>query len=1104
MMLFTQSASRRSLRPALAIAFMLLASAYLPAGEGEVPSDLYTGVRFPYYKKGRLVSELKAETADALGPGTERARVNMQGVVIDVYDTSIATGDGEEEKRDKKPAGPPPLKMTIVSRTGVYERRKNEKGLMEDVAVLKEDVKAYRYGYATGKDGTRKRFIETTVVCDNATWNHTRQVLHGTGPVTITQPDSVLRGRDFIYYMRRPQDRKTPAADDTKAPPPRKDGLGGWIEFDRDVNMVFERSAAERIMDGGSDEAKDDKQPDTPPASSFKGGADETKAAQDRTFITCTGLASYDLDTREVHFQKNVVVTRPQMVIKSDYLRVQMGEGEEPLTEIIAWNRVTIEGREVDSAAKEGSGYIAVGDYARYTRADEKIVLTDKRDGHNPVVRVGTDVISDRLITLDATGDKMNVLAASGGSGETIFRSVLPENAPESQQVPPETRITYKGRMRYDRESERAVFTEKTHLVRGDLIVDADSLQIDMVKATAAGPRGERGIQTVVATDNVVITQGTRVSHATRAELEVARREVRLYGPPHPQVEEKNLFRFESKTIRSVQEAVAGQTEPRNYMEADGHGSGVFRTRRQDEAAGENDSEEVHVRFEEKMKYDETGRHFRFVNSDETRPVVRFTGNVVSISPDYVLHSEVLDVILEDSEILNPDGTKTTRREVSAVSAHGNATLHWGYRHCAGARIVRDMRKKVVVVYGDEKQKKDAEVWEEGGNSFVAPLIVATADGMQVHAQGPGMLVLPDDENEKKARVQYEGTAIRVRLNEREDKVTFTKNVKMTRDDMTVNGDRLVAYLTEDPDPAKAAEWAMENPEGKTANPRRLDRVEVEGNVTVTQPTRVAVGAWGQVLVRPAGDIITLKGDDSRNADIRDKDGVHLISPKMVANQGRDIVTAEGPGIVFVQSHEKQSTTGPKTLVNYRLEFRRKMVYNPLARKLKFYQNVRLLQDNVNGQCDELELILEEAESDDEDEGASLMPRKEGEPPDLRVKEMFAYGGATFQRFEPVTDETSHLDRSNMPGKTLFTKSDRAHYDIAKRTITLSGGPPRPTAIQQVTENMGGGKLDKTRHQMWADTLIMDVESGTMMGPRARVKRQRVSSEGGIRFKDEE
>lgn len=1072
---------------AISLLYALLAA----AGESSAGADRYFGVRFPNYKDGRLVSELRAKEADALDIGENQSEVHMKEVRIDIYDTSIATGD------PTAPGGSNPeprLKMRVVADTGTYTKQKNEDGVLEGIAILKQNVRTYRYAYAAGLNGEVKRSLQTTVVCDNATWNHSRQVLHGKGPVKVTQPDSTLNGTDFVYYPRRDaaagtgqSGTNTGGENDESG-----NGLGGWIEVHRDVEMVLYRGAAQRILHDS-----DDAPPPAPPS------VDRDEESANRTVVTCAGLASYDLDTREMQFQKQVVVTQPQMTIQSDFLRVQIARdgAEQQMREIIAWSNVTINGRQIQEGtpAEEAESYVAHGDYARYTGTDEKIVLTDRREGKKPIVRSGNDMISDRLITLHAAGDRMSILAASGGEGQTVFRVAVEDTVREDGKHEQLTIVTYTGKMRYDIVAGRAIFTTNTRLEREGLILEADALQIDMVPEGAGAPptsATQRGIKTVVATNNVVITQGQRISRATRAELEVASREVRLFGPPQPQVEEANLFSFGATTIRSVQtQRTSADEEPLNYMEADGPGSGVFRTRQQGTDQAQAEEEENRIRFKEKMKYDETGRHFRFPGSDDTHPVVRFTGDVVSISPDYVLHSQILDVILNVVEFVGDDGQPDTRREVSAVSAHGEATLHWGDRHCAGSRIVRDMRKQVVIVYGDKEASKNAEVWEEVGNRFEAPLIVATADGQQVHAQGPGILTLPDDGNEKKARVHYEGTAVFSRISPREDKVIFTKNVKMVREGMTVTGDHMIAYLVEDPDAERAADWATQHPDGKTSNPRRLDRVEVRGTVVVTQPQRVAVGAWGQVLARPAGDIISLRGNDKRDADIRDQDGVHLISPSMVANQGRGIVTAKGPGRVYIMSDDPQLNAGQPKPDRYLLEFREKMVYNSLSRKLRFYRNVRLKQSNVNGQCDELELVLEEKEEASTPGSGQLSQAK--------VKEMFAYGDATFQRFEPLAAASTAMDRANMPGKTIFTKSDRAHYDLTRRVITLMGGPPRPTAIEQVTKVGGGGRLERDRTQMWADTLIMDVRDGTMTGSKARVKRQNVSSEGGIVFRGE-
>ncbi|MBN2710854.1 MAG: hypothetical protein JXR97_00265, partial [Planctomycetes bacterium] len=1054
-------------------------------------------------KNGVLTNEIRAEKADALGLSENKAKITLENVTIDIYDTSIATG-GESDSG--KRSGPPPLKMRILSDKGNYERRKGESGLLEDFVTLNENVRVFRFIQQRDASGKLKSVVHTTVNCDNATWNHTRQVLRGTGPVRVTQQGVVLTGEDFTYKMiQKSESDKEPSPEDKSG-----SKMSGWIEIERNVNMVMEQSATKRVLNEGS-EKKDEKADAPKPSEKENSIAKDAKGKVEKTIVTCDGLASYDLEIREVQFQKNVVVTRINMVMRSDYLRVLMIKGQRPIKEIIAWSNVSIQGRDITAAAqpadeakadaaekKENKSYTALGDYARYTQDDEKLILTDRREGKLPVVRVGTDVISNILITFDTTDNKMNVLVASGDKGEANLSSP-PEEGEGDVRIP--THVTFDKILTYDRNKGQAIFIsekEKVNLTRKDLNVKAEQIEVNMLMADGESADATQGtISTMIATGKVEIQRGEQSSSADRAEFDRLKRLVRLFGPPNPQVIEKDVYLFSGKTITTIQKVVEEGQPPATITSTTDPSLVIYPERKDGEPRSAADPDAVTIRGQDKMV------------SDESKNFIRFTKNVVAISEEFVLNSEVLDIVLSDEPVvkenaegklipvLNEDGSVKKQKRVAMIDAHEKATLHWGKRHCKGYRIVRDLKKQIVIVYGNKETGVNAEVWEEDGNSFQAPVIVATISGDQIRASGPGLLTMPDDEGDNKARVHYEGTAHYVETSPEEGKVTFTKSVKMVRSDMSVTGDKMVAYLAVDKSPDKAVELDLTAPEQSKAKPRRLKNIDVEGHVVVNQTGRVAKGDIGKLVVLPAGDVITLQGSDKRMSDVRDDDGIHLVSPEIVVSQGRGIVTATGPGTVYITTYEKGVVNkGKKT--NYKLVYEEKMIYNSLARKIKFYGNVKLYHQNINGRTDMLEVVLLDNPKV-EDGGA-----EDSEKTQVSVKEMFAYGHTEFQRFEPNRKNVSDMDTANQPGKTIFTRSENAHYDVDKKWITLSGGPPRPTAIQQITAYDDHGAMDRSRDQMWADTLRMDVSTGKMWGPKARVKRVFLPKQGSFDFGDEQ
>jgi len=250
----------------------------------------------------------------------------------------------------------------------------------------------------------------------------------------------------------------------------------------------------------------------------------------------------------------------------------------------------------------------------------------------------------------------------------------------------------------------------------------------------------------------------------------------------------------------------------------------------------------------------------------------------------------------------------------------------------------------------------------------------------------------------------------------------------------------------------------------------------------------VAYGHVGELTIQESGDVIVLHGREDRQAQVRDLQGMRLYAPRITVLQSTGIVTADGPGKVYVTSTAPLGQVGVRvggpapTEVNYLVLYDGEVKYNSLARMIKFRENVELRQENVQGRADVLVLNLEEAP------GAASGPQPET---GLQVKSAEAEGRVRFKRFEPAQfNSDKNIPLLDRPGKTVYTKSAQAFYDITEQTVKLFGGPPDPEAVQQTNAVDEMGQLRRSRVKSTAkESIVLYVQTGDIKCyPRAHIE----------------
>ncbi|MCC8189663.1 MAG: hypothetical protein LIP77_03360, partial [Planctomycetes bacterium] len=322
----------------------------------------YEKVSYPSFSNGRLYSLLEADRAEVFDITDNSPRINMENVVIILYDQSAESLAATPEDQ------PLPVKTIITSDRGFLTRRPPQPGAEpEEIANLEGNVIMRRFRVGDPAPLRPSRLdpeVETEIRCEHARWNHTERILKGDGDVEFLQEDSRILGTGFLYLA-------DDEALDTAGSSNIKD-WGGIIFLERNPRMEIDSAAG-------------------------------------RTVITCKETASYKLREREIQFERDVVVRSPGLVIESDILKVFLWKVEElpehpddndhsPLPgqvrSIIATigNRpgsVVISGSRVEDDGRETPQFAARGGRADFDYADPRLSLVDARAGRWPEVAFG-------------------------------------------------------------------------------------------------------------------------------------------------------------------------------------------------------------------------------------------------------------------------------------------------------------------------------------------------------------------------------------------------------------------------------------------------------------------------------------------------------------------------------------------------------------------------------------------------------------------------------------------------------------------------------------------------------------------------------------------
>lgn len=1005
------------------------------------PKDRFKEVQYPVYKDGRLRCLLRANTATAESLLDTQPRVNLQKVHIEIF----------QEPNESQPAmaigGSLPVSVEITSDRGVYRKqpRSTPEGvILEDLASLHENVLVKRFKPMPDPDG--KPILDLLIDCDNANWNNNRQILLGTGHVELTQDETktTLEGYDYVYLMNPAAARGAAAEGDlpVKLSPDRLSQASGIIEIKRNVIMRSQGAT----------------------------GPGQTRIV---TTVDCQGPANYDIDEREAFFENNVTVTRGNMRLDSDRLKVYLGQEPAPVQdvrEIVAWSEARNLVRIKGMISRPGEGvraneqlipFEARGSYARFNNRTGEVILEDKHPKRLPYITYEGHEIRDVNIRLNKEN---RTLYTSGGQGDARFLFAIREEGEQASGAPTPTDVTYTKELFYAGERNFALFTGDVRLKNEQLQLSADSLRIDFVpgKARESGEADPSTVRKVTAEGNVVLVHAGKIGKGQRMELHPIPPSQRvpvdsghlkglipldrliMFGPPSPQIALPGGGYCQAQEIVITRYARPNSDVEVRIIEAKGPGSGVFNTRYGKETAEDRvlpqdkpgaNAGSITISYAKRMTY------------DETIELVRFEGNVQATNEDQVLRSDELQVKMVQMQDLTPGAKQENNKRIKKLSAIGNARLHWGDRHCEGWRIDRWLpqteEQRVhdkVILTGSRTQR--AKVYEENGPVFNAPIIVAHANGGRISAHGGGELVVDDEESGDRARITYRGTAIYTGQQDGGGQVTFNKDVVLRRGEMTVYGDQMVATMANNPGAAQDAS-RVEATETSML-PKKLRQVTITGRVRIIEGGREARGFLGRVDITPAGDILTLEGSRrgarTTLAEVQDDDGFRLRAPTIQVTQASGIVKAAGPGTVFLTSIQRLQSSDQGASIptsgqqrRYRMNYDGQLVYNSLARKIRVERNVVLSGEELNGSCDGLLIMLKGV--------TGLQEAAEGTT-QLEVEKIMAEGHVEFRSVQPPAE-------GEQGGKTIWTRSDIAVYHVTRYALSLSTNKRRPQVMRE-------------------------------------------------------
>ena len=1030
------------------LAFVFVITLLFISNSYATMENVYTDVRFQLYSRdNQFTGELITGQANATKLDRKDPRIDLdKGVVIELYDTDFTVAG------DKKP----PIKVKITSDRGTFMQAQNKESKeFQQIVVLDGNVVVTRYKKFNDTD--LEQTIDSVVTCDKAKWNHNTGILNGYGLVSMNRSDGsmMLSGKGMVYEVNPEKKSDFSLEEDEQE-------LSGVLEITRDVELVInQRSSSGKIERNG------------------------------RIKVNCDGIGRYDFDNTEMYFSENVKVSRSNMLIKSDFLRVVLTKNEtrRKFEEMVAWctdNRVvdiTGSGDPRNMNSKIGN-WKAQAEYARYIEATGEMLLTDEREGMLPLAQMDDVTIKDNTISFYVKEERFY---ATGKDGVALLKAGLDNYDEEVDGGTPETVVKFNENLLFDQIKNVAQFTGSVRLVSSGMELDTDRLLIDFVNE-AVGESKASSVKKATALGNVKLLYQSKKASCEKLEItpnlqERSRPDKKgrqlldnfiLSGNPMPEVQISGGGFFQAKKISINRYKIISSGERTVYINATGPGSGSIGS----SEIAPNDTVEglaTIIRFSSKMLYDELDDR------------VDLYGEVTASNNDQVLSSDRLLITLADKKTDKKDAEK----EITRLTAVGNANMHWGTQHCEADKVDRQIKKNgkgQVILVGTKT--RHAKIWEENGAAFQGPWIKAADDGSWIFSSGGGELSMLDRDTNEKAMVIYSGDAYYTTKGNKSQAI-FSDNVILRRGNMKVTGDKMKAELvsTENDVGAPIVESIGGAGEPTATLPKRLKRVTIEGNVIVRQGMRVAFGNKGQVDIGDKGDLMLLAGTKETPAEVNDNNGFSLLAPKIMIKESAGIVTASGPGEVKIIGSSSAQNAGLDPMLvdagggTYKMFYNGKILYNQLLNKIRFEKDVRMVQDTLRGRCDLLTVYLNKPPEE-------LGGKQSDEP--IRVENIESYGNVRFESY-PVAFEGR--DPTNLPGRTVYTRSEEAHYD-AKHNVILLTGKSKPAEV--LFQELSGG--DRMRYLQKADRIWYNTRTKEIKVTGSNQQSMPLSPTGPLRF----
>lgn len=1027
------------------------------ATEGGMRND-YEQMRFQLYRGDEFVCEIQAQGVKATRLDKEDKKVELTSVVVEIYNKNIAPSADVVK---------PPLKVRITSDRGTYMKALDpETNLMQDIVILNGNVVVHRYKEVT--KANQKAEVESVVKCDQARWNNSTGILNGSGHVAMSREDGTLTftGEGMIYEIDK---TKNTGADLDKS---EKD-LGGVLELLRNVKMDIRQK-----------------------------GPNGRALRNTLTTVTSRGPGRYDFKERKLFFNKDVNVRRSNMLIACDKLSILLADKDSKdnkFREMIAESkeddliRIRGKGNPNSDGPSDVGEWKASSRYARYKEDTGELLLTDDRRNFLPFAQLENHIIRNETIRFFVREKR---LFATGKRGEAILNAGMNNSAAKNQQ---KTVIRYRDTLFFDQNKNLAQFTGDVRLTSKGIEMDSQKLRIDFTSLQSAGGTSDMGsrVRKVTATIDVRMLYQGRKAKCSKLEIipslvkspkpddkgRILTDQIIMSETPAPEIEIPGGGYFQSKKITTTRFRKVSDGKTIVLIHALGPGSGLFGgSKNEFGAPSVPTGDATTIRYSTQMVYDELVDR------------VDFYGDVTATKGDQVLRSDRLLAWLVSSAGI----TDKDKKEITRLVALGNATMHWGLHHCEADSIDRRIstsgNKNADRVILRGTPQKQARIWEENGASFQGTQITSTADGSTIYSQGGGELSMLDRESNQRAMVIYSGDAY-YKASGKGSFAIFRKNVIMRRGNMKVTGDKMRADLVQINNtaaPITGVDPGVSSSGVSSATlPRKLKRVTVEGNVVIRQGKRMAFGAKGQVDVGDDGDVMILEGTQKQRAEVNDNNGFVLFAPRVMVKETAGIITASGPGEVRITGSGSARDAGvdPNMMSgdgNYKLLYSGKLLYNMLLRNIRFEKDVRIMQAALFGKCDALKIYLNKA------------PGGQSADTPVKVENIEAFGNVRFTR---LPEPPAGRDPFSLPGTTIITRSEEAHYQATLHRILLISYKRQSDVISQEVTPSG----QKSRYLQRAQRIWINTQTGAIDVKDSNNRQQVVPlpANGPLRFPGE-